>query len=118
MPTELLMPRLSETRETGTVVEWLALAVSAGVCACLHPRDYLVPSFRGHGEFLAKGGSPRAAMAELFARDTGCARGMSGSMHLGDRALNIVPGVAIVGEGIAIATGLALSARMQGSEVQ
>jgi len=39
-------------------------------------------------------------------------------MHLGDRALNIVPGVAIVGGGIAIATGLALSARMQGSEVQ
>jgi len=91
-------------------------AVSAGVCAHLRPDDYLVPSFRGHGEFLAKGGSPRAAMAEVFARDTGCARGMSGSMHLGDPALNIVPGVAIVGEGIAIATGLALSAVMQASD--
>jgi TPP-dependent pyruvate/acetoin dehydrogenase alpha subunit len=88
-------------------------AVSAGVCAHLRPDDYLVPSFRGHGEFLAKGGSPRAAMAEIFARDTGCARGMSGSMHLGDRALGIVPGVAIVGEGIALATGLALSSVLQ-----
>jgi acetoin:2,6-dichlorophenolindophenol oxidoreductase subunit alpha len=91
-------------------------AVSAGVCACLRSDDYVVPSFRGHGEFLAKGGSPRAAMAEVFARDTGCARGMGGSMHLGDPALNIVPGVAIVGEGIAIAAGLALSAVMQGSD--
>lgn len=91
-------------------------AVSAGVCAHLRPDDFLVPSFRGHGEFLAKGGSPRAAMAEVFARDTGCARGMSGSMHLGDPSLNIVPGVAIIGEGLAIAAGLALSAVMQGSD--
>ncbi len=91
-------------------------AVSAGVCAHLRRDDYLVPSFRGHGEFLTKGGSPRAAMAEIFARQTGCAQGMSGSMHLGDRALNIVPGVAIVGEGIAIATGLALSAVLQRSD--
>lgn len=89
-------------------------AVSAGVCANLRPDDYLVPSFRGHGEFLAKGGSPRSAMAEIFARDTGCGRGLSGSMHLGDPALGIVPGAAIVGAGIPIAAGLAFAAQQRG----
>lgn len=91
-------------------------AVSAGVCAQLRRDDYLVPSFRGHGEYLAKGGDPRAAMAEIFARDTGCARGMAGAMHLGDPSLHIVPGVAIIGQGLAIADGLALSAVIQGSD--
>ncbi len=90
-------------------------AVSSGVCAHLRRDDFLVPSFRGHGEFLAKGGSPRSAMAEIFAKDTGCARGMSGSMHLGDPDLRIVPGMAIVGAGIPIAVGLALGAQMRRS---
>lgn len=90
-------------------------AVSSGVCAHLRADDFLVHSFRGHGEFLAKGGSPRSAMAEIFAKDTGCARGMSGSMHLGDPDLGIVPGMAIVGAGIPIAVGLALGARMRGT---
>jgi TPP-dependent pyruvate/acetoin dehydrogenase alpha subunit len=91
-------------------------AVSTGVCAALRREDYLVPSFRGHGEFLAKGGSPRSAMAEIFAKATGCGMGLSGSMHLGDPQLHIVPGMAIVGAGIPIAAGLALGARMQGGD--
>ncbi len=91
-------------------------AVSAGVCAHLRRDDYVVPSFRGHGEYLAKGGDPRAAMAELFSRATGCAGGSSGSMHLSDPSVNIVPGVAIVGAGIPIAAGLALSAVLRRSD--
>ena len=91
-------------------------AVSTGVCAALRGEDYLVPSFRGHGEYLAKGGSPRMAMAEIFAKATGCGQGMSGSMHLCDPSQYIVPGMAIVGAGIPIAAGLALGARMQASD--
>lgn len=91
-------------------------AVPTGVCAALRRDDYLVPSFRGHGEYLAKGGSARSAMAEIFAKATGCGKGLSGSMHLGDPAANIAPGMAIVGAGIPIAAGLALAAHMQGTD--
>jgi len=90
-------------------------AVTAGVCAQLRRDDYVVPSFRGHGEYLAKGGDPRTAMAEIFAKATGCAGGTSGSMHLSDPPAGIVPGVAIVGAGIPIAAGLALAASLRRS---
>lgn len=91
-------------------------AVSAGVCAHLRPDDFVVPSFRGHGEYLAKGGNLRAAMAEIFARATGCCGGVSGSMHLNDVSAGIIPGIAIVGAGIPIAAGLALAARLRKSD--
>ena len=52
-------------------------------------------------------------MAELFAKETGCCGGFGGSMHVGDINKGSVPAIAIVGGNIPIATGVALSFKMQ-----
>src|SRR5437899_4771063 len=77
-------------------------AVAAGVCAALRPDDYLTSTHRPHGHAIAKGVSPRAIMAELFAKSTGCCKGKGGSMHVGDIAVGMMPAIATVGAGAPI----------------
>src|SRR5580704_18948965 len=57
-------------------------AIAVG-CASIFDktRDYLVNGYRCHGHSLALGMNPRAAMAELFGKETGCSKGKGGSMH-------------------------------------
>src|SRR3954452_9304912 len=57
-------------------------AVSVGVCESLRPDDIVYGTYRGHALYLAKGGSMRAMVAELFGKANGCASGKGGSMHL------------------------------------
>jgi len=59
-------------------------AVAVGVCANLHDADWITSTHRGHGHFLAKGGDPRAMMAEIWGKRTGICKGMGGSMHVAD----------------------------------
>src|SRR5215468_9496765 len=60
-------------------------AVSTGSLSALRPDDYVITTYRDHGQALARGMSPRSVMAELFGRATGCSRGKGGSMHMFDR---------------------------------
>src|SRR5689334_195979 len=62
-------------------------AVSSGVESLLRPDDYVITTYRDHGQASARGMSPRSVMAELFGRVDGCARGKGGSMHMFDREL-------------------------------
>src|SRR5437868_3463880 len=58
-------------------------AVAVGIAAVFERgRDYLINGYRDHGHSLALGMEPRAAMAEMFGRSTGCSKGKGGSMHL------------------------------------
>jgi TPP-dependent pyruvate/acetoin dehydrogenase alpha subunit len=91
-------------------------ACAVGGTASLRPTDWITLTHRGHGQALAKGVSPRSLMAELFARETGCCRGMGGSLHVGDWSVGALPAIAIVGASIPIATGLAYAARAQGED--
>jgi len=88
-------------------------AVATGVCAALNQDDYVLSTHRPHGHALAKGMSPRALLAELMARSTGCCRAKGGSMHIGDMRIGMVPAIAIVGGNIPIAAGFGLAAKMQ-----
>src|SRR5690348_17464025 len=54
-------------------------AVSTGVLSILRPDDYIITTYRDHGQALARGIAPRSVMAELFGRVDGCARGKGGS---------------------------------------
>ena len=87
-------------------------AVAVGICAHLHPTDWITSTHRGHGHFLAKGGDPRAMMAEIWGKRTGICKGMGGSMHVADLSRGILGANGIVGGGLAIATGAALSAKL------
>jgi pyruvate dehydrogenase E1 component alpha subunit len=86
-------------------------AVAAGVCAHLRPDDYLFSTHRPHGHAIAKGVAPRAIMAELYGKVTGCCKGKGGSMHVGDVRVGMFPAVAIVGANAPLAAGAALAAK-------
>lgn len=86
-------------------------AVATGVCAHLRPDDYLYSTHRPHGHAIAKGVEPRAIMAELFGKRTGCCKGKGGSMHVGDVRVGMFPAVAIVGANAPLAVGSALAAK-------
>ncbi len=89
-------------------------AVAVGVCAHLEDRDFITSTHRGHGHFLAKGGEPKAMMAEIWAKQEGICRGMGGSMHVADTSKGILGANGIVGAGLAIATGAAFGAKLDG----
>ena len=90
-------------------------AVAVGVCSNLRDTDWITSTHRGHGHFLAKGGDPRAMMAEIWGKRTGICRGMGGSMHVADLSKGILGANGIVGGGFAIATGAALTAKLSGN---
>jgi TPP-dependent pyruvate/acetoin dehydrogenase alpha subunit len=90
-------------------------ATAVGVCSALRPDDFVFGTHRPHGHALAKGVSPHAIMAELFARVGGCCKAKGGSMHVGDVTVGMFPAIAIVGANTPIAAGAALSAKMRGS---
>ena len=88
-------------------------AIAVGAAAALRPDDYVFQTYRDHGTALALGMPADAAMAELFGKDTGCSRGMGGSMHLFDVERNFYGGWGIVGGHVALAAGAAFKARYQ-----
>jgi len=86
-------------------------AVAAGVCAHLNKDDYVTSTHRGHGHCIAKGVDIKAIMAEMFAKKTGCCKGMGGSMHIADFSVGMLGANGIVGAGIPIATGAGWSCK-------
>ena len=86
-------------------------AVAVGVCAHLAKEDYVTSTHRGHGHCIAKGVEIKAIMAEMFAKKTGCCKGMGGSMHIADFGVGMLGANAIVGAGIPIATGAGWSCK-------
>ena len=84
-------------------------AVAVGAMSALSREDYVVTAYRDHGQAIAKGVDPKRVMAELFGRRTGTSLGRGGSMHLFDADVHFMGGYAIVGGGLPIAAGLALS---------
>ncbi len=87
-------------------------AVSAGALECLRDDDMLTYTYRGHGQVIARGMDPEDAFAEIFGRDSGCSRGLGGSMHLADLSLGLLGSFAIVGAGLPVAVGAAISAQL------
>ncbi|MBL8832366.1 MAG: thiamine pyrophosphate-dependent dehydrogenase E1 component subunit alpha [Rhodospirillales bacterium] len=85
-------------------------AVPAAICAQLARTDRVFSGHRSHGHYLAKGGDLRAMLAELYGRETGCARGRGGSQHLIDLEAGFVASAPILAGTIPIAVGAALSA--------
>jgi pyruvate dehydrogenase E1 component alpha subunit len=91
-------------------------AVAVGVCSTLRDDDLITSTHRPHGHAIAKGVAPRAIMAELFAKATGCCKAKGGSMHVGDIKVGMPPAIAIVGAGAPIAAGIGLSAKLRGTD--
>jgi len=88
-------------------------AVAVGVCAALDKEDYVFGNHRSHGHFLAKGGSLRNMVAEIFCREAGCSRGRGGSMHLIDPDCGMMGSAPIVAGTISLAVGAALASSVR-----
>jgi pyruvate dehydrogenase E1 component alpha subunit len=86
-------------------------AVGVGALSALQPDDYVITTYRDHGIALAKGMTPRALMAELFGKATGCSRGLGGSMHMFDKEHHMLGGYGIVGGHIPLAAGVAFASK-------
>lgn len=86
-------------------------AVAVGVCRQLKKDDYMTMTYRGRGQALAKGADPYKLFAEMFGRIDGYCKGKGGPMHIASKELGILGANGIVGAGIPIAVGAALSAK-------
>ena len=91
-------------------------AVSVGSMAALQPDDYLTVTYRGHGHAIARGLEIGTLFAEMMGRSTGCCRGVGGSMHFTDFSRGLIGAFAIVGAGLPVAVGAALSAKLKGED--
>jgi pyruvate dehydrogenase E1 component alpha subunit len=110
--------KLAELVMAGELAGFLHLyageeAVAVGVCTHLGDGDVVTSTHRGHGHCIAKGVELRAMMAELFGRRTGVCKGKGGSMHIADLDRGMLGANGIVGAGIPLAVGAALTASVK-----
>ena len=88
-------------------------AVAVGVCSHLSDDDIVGSTHRGHGHCIAKGVDVKSMMAELFGRSLGTCKGKGGSMHIADVDKGMLGANGIVGAGIPLVTGAALTAQVK-----
>ncbi|MGD8514519.1 MAG: pyruvate dehydrogenase (acetyl-transferring) E1 component subunit alpha [Granulosicoccaceae bacterium] len=79
-------------------------------------KDYVITSYRDHVHAIKCGVPPRDVMAELFARETGCCKGLGGSMHIFGVEQRFMGGYALVGGPFPLAAGIAKGIKMQGGD--
>ncbi len=91
-------------------------AVSIGISTAARPTDMIAATYRSHGIALALGMTPLVVMAEILGRTAGSVGGVGGSMHLCDISVGLLPTMAIVGAGIPVAAGAALTAQVKGTD--
>lgn len=91
-------------------------AIAAGISAALSEKDYLLTTYRGIHDIVAKGTPMREIMAELYGRVSGTSKGKGGPMHLSDPAAGLMMTTGIVGAGLPVANGLALAAVLRGED--
>ena len=91
-------------------------ATIVGSARALRDDDYLVSTYRSHGDAIARGTPPERVMAELFGKVDGCCKGHGGSMHMFDAQRRFMGGYGIVGGNLPIAAGIALACDQRGSD--
>lgn len=91
-------------------------AVAVGVCSHLTDRDFITSTHRGHGHCVAKGVDIDGMVAELMGKATGVCKGKGGSMHIADIHKGMLGANGIVGAGLPLATGAALTAKTLGTD--
>ncbi len=91
-------------------------ATIVGATQALRDTDYLMSTYREHGQALARGTPSAEVMAELFGKATGCSGGRGGSMHLFDMKRRFLGGYGIVGGNLPLAAGVALASDYTGTD--
>jgi pyruvate dehydrogenase E1 component alpha subunit len=84
-------------------------ATIVGATRAMRDTDYLLSTYREHGQALARGTEAKRAMAELYGRVDGVSGGRGGSMHLFDLEKRFLGGYGIVGGNLPLAAGVGLA---------
>jgi acetoin:2,6-dichlorophenolindophenol oxidoreductase subunit alpha len=90
--------------------------IPAAFSAILRPDDYVVTTYRGLHDHLAKGVTLRDLWAEFLGRGAGTCKGKGGPMHITDPRVGLMVTSGIVGGGLPIANGFGLAARLGGTD--
>jgi pyruvate dehydrogenase E1 component alpha subunit len=88
-------------------------ATGVGACAALYEEDLITSTHRGHGHCIGKGIDLNMMMAEFLGKETGYCKGRGGSMHIADLSRGNLGANGVVGGGIPIAVGAALTTKMK-----
>jgi len=88
-------------------------AIATGVCAALKENDLIFGNHRSHGHYLAKGGSLKKLIAEVYGKETGCSKGRGGSMHIIAKDKGFLGSAPIVAGTISLALGAALAIKIR-----
>jgi acetoin:2,6-dichlorophenolindophenol oxidoreductase subunit alpha len=84
-------------------------ATAVGAAAALRSDDYVFSTHRGHGHLIAKGGSLRGLLAELYGKANGLCHGKGGTMHLADASVGYLGANGVLASGCVLAPGVGLS---------
>ena len=90
--------------------------VAVGANAAIDLDDWLVCTYRGHHHSLARGIGLESFFAEVMGKTGGVCHGMGGTSYVVDASLGMLSQPAIIGAGIPLGTGAALSAKIRGEE--
>ncbi|MFI0796640.1 MULTISPECIES: thiamine pyrophosphate-dependent dehydrogenase E1 component subunit alpha [Micromonospora] len=112
--------RLAALKDAGEIPGSIHLcngqeAVPVGACRALRDGDHVTATYRGHGWAIARGVDLTGLFAEMMGRDSALCGGRAASPYLSDPGRWFVGENSIVGAGVPIATGAALSAQRTGS---
>lgn len=88
-------------------------AIATGVCTALSKNDYIFGNHRSHGHYLAHGGNMKTMVAEVYGKETGCAKGRGGSMHVCSPEVGMMGAAPIVAGTISLALGSALASKIK-----
>lgn len=110
---------LTELKDKGDVPGSIHLcigqeAIPVGAAISLTREDYVTATYRGHGWAVAIGVNPADIFAEAMGRRSRLNGGRASSPYFSDAAVNFLGENSIVGAGVPIACGAALSAARAG----
>jgi acetoin:2,6-dichlorophenolindophenol oxidoreductase subunit alpha len=88
-------------------------AVAVGVMRQLRATDIVAASHRGNGHCIARGLELAPLLAEILGRATGYCKGKGGALHIAAFDKGLIGTQGIVGAGVPLATGAALSAKVR-----
>ena len=87
--------------------------LAAAMGTVLNEDDYIVTTYRGLHDQLAKGVPLKALWAEFLGRVDGTCKGKGGPMHITHPETGVMVTTGIVGSGMPVATGLALASQVR-----
>lgn len=88
-------------------------AANVGAIAAIGQQDFITSNHRGHGQSIAMEIDLNGMMAEIMGKATGTCKGKGGSMHIADLDNGNLGANGIVGGGMGMAIGAALTQKMK-----